>query len=132
MTIETSDDGSPLVVEIDFPALGLKRDVEVISEPRASDTMRKVLESLVSAMGPDVLKKVATMRDGRRPLVSANPDRDFRVGDSDKTYQHQPIGKTGFFVLTNTDSLQKVKDLKEVAGTLGLSSSQFRVRVSAV
>lgn len=131
MTVGTSDDGSPLVVEIDFPALGFTRGAEVISEPRPSDTIRKVMEALVSAMGPDALKKIATMRDGRRPLVSANPDRDFRVGDSDKTYQHQPIGTTGFFVLTNTDSPQKVKDLKEVAGTLGFSSSQFRVRASA-
>jgi len=73
------------------------------------------------------LKKFATMREGRRPLVSTNPDHDFRVGESDKTYQHQPIGMAGFFVLTNTDRPQKVKDLKEVAGTLGFSSSQFRV-----
>lgn len=128
---DIGNDESPLTVEIDFPALGLANEIRVISEPRASDTMRKVMEILASVMGQDVLKKVVAMREGRRPLVSPNPDRDFRIGETDKTYQHQQIGTTGFFVLTNTDSAQKLKDLKEVAGTLGFPAHHFRVRAMA-
>lgn len=126
MNSEISERNSRLTLEIDFPALGLNHDAATISELRASDITRKVLERLASAMGPDVLKMLATMREGRRPLVSTDPYRDSRIGDSDETHQHQPIGMTDFFDLTNTENPQKVKDLKQVAGTLGFCSSHFR------
>jgi len=125
-----TDDGAPLAIEIDYPAIGMKRPAETISEPKASDTMRKVMESLVAAYGRDVLKQIACMRDGRRPLVSSDPDTDFRIGDSDKIYQNQEIGSTGTFVLTSTDSAQKVRDLREVAGVLGISADHFRIRAN--
>lgn len=130
MSDGTADDAAPLAVEIDYPALGVRRPAETISGPKASDTMRKVMESLVAAYGDGVIGKIAKMRDGRRPLVSSDPDSDFRIGDSEKIYQNQEIGSTGAFVLTSTDSEQKVRDLREVAGTLGIPAEHFRIRAN--
>ena len=125
---DNASEGLGISVEIDFPALGYKAPAQKIAEAHASDTLRKTLEVLVQTIGPDALKKLANMRDGRRPVISENPERDFRIGESDKIYQNQRISGTNFFVLTNVDNTQKIKLLKEVATTLGLSSVHFRAR----
>ena len=128
MEEDRGQEGGQIRVEIDFPALGYDSPVRNIAEVRASDTLRKTLEVLVEVLGPDALKTLANMRDGRRPIVSENPARDFRIGDSDRVYQNQRISGTAFSVLTNVDNNQKIKLLKEIGTALRLSSLHFRVR----
>lgn len=120
-------ESSRLTVEIDYPAIGKGVAVETFAEAQASDTMRKIFESIATVMGEDTIQKITRMREGRRALITNNPEQDLRIGNTDKLYANQRIGRTRFFVNTNTDTPQKVKDLREVAAFLGFSSEQFRV-----
>jgi hypothetical protein len=120
----------PLTVEIDFPRLGTSHPNVVISERQASDTMRRVIEALVAAKGAGILQALAQVRVNRGPLVSNQPKRDYNNSRSGQLYAHQPIGSTGYSVLTHSSTAEKVRDLRMVGERLGYSSLHFRVRKS--
>jgi hypothetical protein len=118
----------PIVVTIDFPHLGVNHAAVVISERQASDTMRRVIEALVAAKGPSILQSLTQLRVNRGPIVTQDPEHDYKNPQTGQLYAHQPVGSTGFFVLTHSATVEKVRDLGLVAETLGLSPLHFRVR----
>jgi hypothetical protein len=71
-------------------------------------------------MGQQVLTTLRNVRINRGPLVSNDPQNDFKNRTDGSIYQHQPILDTGYHVLTHSNSSQKVGDIKKACKALGL------------
>jgi hypothetical protein len=116
-----------LRIEVDWNALGTSGGREVISERMASDTLVKFLQRLHSILGPEAVEKLASFRISRGPLVSKDPNRDFRNHTNGTVYSHQRIAGTAFYVLTHSQTSQKVSDIRQACRFLGLPAGAITV-----
>jgi len=116
-------------IEINGALLGKPGKNEVICEHKASNSLAKFLTRLHGIKGVEVLEKLSKFRVNRRMLVSKNPKTDYRYrsGSVEKIYAHQPIGDSGFFVLTTSPTEQKVEDIKNVCRFIGLPADMVKV-----
>lgn len=108
-----------LRIQVDWGRIGKSRGIEVISEHKASDTQAKWAERVYEELGPEALEKLAHFRISRGPMVSRNPERDFLNRASGALFSYQPVGRSGFFILTHSQTSQKVADLKAASKLLG-------------
>jgi hypothetical protein len=111
---------SILRIEIDWAAIGKDMPREILCESKASDTLAKFLGRLSDELGAEILQKLTRLRINRGPLVSQNPSKDFVNGSSGELFSHQMIRGKGCYVLTNTSTLEKVKDVRTTCKFLGL------------
>ena len=131
--LEPSDDaesrsrGKKLRVEIDWSRLEKPGGKEVICERMASDTMTKFVHRLYAAFGISTLEKLSSFRVSRGPLVSKDPNRDFSNRSNGTLYSHQRVSGTSFYVLTHSQTSQKVGDVKEACRHLGLPIGAVKV-----
>ncbi|MGD0251082.1 MAG: hypothetical protein ABSC01_00110 [Verrucomicrobiota bacterium] len=117
-------------IEIDGSFFGNSRKTEVFCEHKASDTLAKFLARLSAIKGVEILEKLRGFKVNRRMLVSKNPNTDYRYwsGSSEKIYSHQPIGNSGYFVLTHSKTGEKVEFIRTLCRRiLNLSDQMFKV-----
>ena len=107
-------------IEIDWPRLGKPGGKEIICEHLASASLAKFVSRLYEAMGIEILEKLAKLRVNRGPFVTRNPRIDYWNPVDQDAYQHQPIGQSGFFVLTHSETKQKVEDVAKASQFLRL------------
>jgi hypothetical protein len=107
-------------IEIDWHANGRPRSKEVIASPMAADGMATFLARIIEELGPESLNTLAQIRINRGPLISKSPAEDFTNRKNGKTYNHKEIGTTGYYVLTNNQTSEKIDALKYVCRKLGL------------
>jgi hypothetical protein len=100
-----------LRITIDWGRLGKAGGKEVICEHASSDTMTKWAARLYQQFGPEPLQKLARFRISRGPMVSNNPQIDFRNQKAGSIYGHQPISDSGYYMLTHSQNSQKVTDI---------------------
>ncbi len=112
--------GKKLLIEIHWERLGKPGGKEVICESMASDTMAKFLLRIHAALGTGALEKLAAFRISRGPIVSKDPQRDFANRSNGTVYSHQRVAGTPFYVLTHSQTSQKVGDVREACKFLGL------------
>jgi hypothetical protein len=123
---ERRESRQKLKVEIDWKWAGKSRDVETVREHTGSETMRRTMELLERELGFAALEKLTQLRVSRGPLVSKNPEVDFRNRASGTAYAYLAIGRTPFFVLTNTSTPEKVGHVNLIAKQLGLPEAFLR------
>jgi hypothetical protein len=102
---------SGIAVRVRWDLIGRGRS-ELIQEPKASATMRRVIERLTEELGPETLSQLANCRVNRGPLVSRNPDADYAGPSNGVRYASHPIGSTGWHVLTHSATHEKVAVLR--------------------
>ena len=92
--------------------------------------MAKFLARLYAIKGADFLEKLSKFKVNRRMLVSKNPGTDYRYrsGSSEKIYSYQPIGNSGYFVLTHSKTGEKVEFIRTLCRRiLNLPEQKFKV-----
>jgi len=120
-----------LRIEIDWSRLGKPGGREVISDSKASETMTRFVHRLYTQIGIGVLDKLATFRISRGPMVSKTPQRDFMNQAKGTPYGHQRVPGTPYYVLTHSQTSQKVGDLKEAYRFLGLTPGAVQISEAA-
>lgn len=116
---------------LDWAACGITRPRAIVCEPKASETLVAFIAELVAAKGPGVLDALAQLRVNRGPLVSSNPDVDYRNSKSGQPYQHQAIPGTRFHVLTHSSTDEKLDIIRTAWRALGLPPGGLSVRRAA-
>jgi hypothetical protein len=101
-----------LRITIDWARLGKPGGKEVICEHMSSHTMTKWAARLYQQFGPETLQKLAGFRISRGPMLSKNPQSDFLNKTSGTVFAHQPIGDSGYYILTHSQNSQKVTDIR--------------------
>jgi len=108
-----------LQITVDWGRLGKPGGKEVICEHMSSDTMTKWAARLYQQFGPEPLQKLARFRINRGPMVSTNPQSDYRNQKDGRIYAHQPIADSGYDILTHSQTSQKVSDIRNACKSLG-------------
>lgn len=117
-----------LRIEVDWKANGKAHEKEVILLPKASDSMVKFLGRVVEEFGQDSLQKLSRIRINRGPLISRTPATDFLNQAQGKVYVHKRLRGTDFFVLTHSQTSQKIDDINRICLVLGLFPDSVQVR----
>jgi hypothetical protein len=98
-----------------------------ICEKTATDTVVALMERITTLFGLSGLEKLMSLQVSRGPLVSHDPRKDYLNASTGNLYAHHRIPGTSLYVLTHSDTQQKVKDLTAALQRLGLSDRAFRV-----
>jgi hypothetical protein len=103
-----------LRIEIDRSKIGKPGGKEIICEHLASSSLAKFVSRLCEVIGADILEKLSKLRVNRGPFVTKNPRSDYWNPIDQDTYQHQPVARSEYFVLTHSETKQKVEDVAKV------------------
>jgi hypothetical protein len=107
-------------IEVDWSRIGKpKAGKEVINEHMASNGLTKWVTRLYQELGEKVLTTLRSVRVNRGPLLSNDPKSDFKNHADGTLYQHQQILNTGYYVLTHSNTAQKVGDIHKACRVLG-------------
>jgi restriction system protein len=112
----------------------IRRDIigkgqpEPLRAATAAATLVQTILRLSKVLGPETLERLTRWRISRGPLLSRNPARDFMNKISMETYQNHLIPGTDLYVLTQTSTDEKVKQLKDMLTFLKLPSTLFEVK----
>jgi hypothetical protein len=117
-----------LRIEVDWTANGRQRDKEIIVAPIAADGMVKLLSRLLEELGQDALQKLTRIRVNRGPLLSKTPATDFLNQTQGRPYGHKRLPGTDYYVLTHSQTSQKVDDLTRICRVLGLAAGSVQIR----
>jgi hypothetical protein len=112
-------DSKIIRIEIDWASNGKSKGKETICESVASKTMAKWASRLYEEMGIEILHRLSTFKVNRGFLVSKNPERDYLKPDG-RPYACLPILNTGYFILTNSQTWEKIEDITNACRFLGL------------
>jgi hypothetical protein len=106
-----------LRITVDWGRLGKPGGKEVICDQKCSETMTRWATRLYQQFGHEPLQKLARFRIGAGPMVSDNPQSDFRNRKGHRIYMHRPIADSGYYMLTHSSTLQKVNDVSRACHT---------------
>jgi hypothetical protein len=109
-------------IEVDWSRLEKTKvkGKEIICEHMASNSMTKWVIRLFQELGEQILPKLHGVRINRGPFVSREPQKDFQNNSDGTLYQYQPILNTGYYVLTHSNTSQKIGDIQKACQALGL------------
>jgi hypothetical protein len=77
----------------------------------SSETMTKWAARLFQQFGIEPLQKLARFRISRGPMVSSQPQSDYINNKDGSVYAHQPIADSGYYMLTHSQTSQKLTDI---------------------
>jgi hypothetical protein len=119
-----------LRIEIDWGRAGKGAGREVICEHMAADTMAKLVLRLAEEMGRSTLAKLARVQISRGPMVSTNPGQDFVNRANQSNYAYQSLGDSGYYILTESSTSEKVADVKKALKELNFPPGAFLVQAN--
>jgi hypothetical protein len=105
---------STIIVTLNWKEVGKERESEIIDEGVASKTMVKTLERIGSVLGSDKLELVLGQMSGKKPLLSKNPEEDYFIQESGRTYSYEAIPNTNIYVCTHTNTIAKKMNYKRL------------------
>jgi hypothetical protein len=111
--------GKKIRIEIDWKRIGKDRATETICMHKASDAITKWATRFYEELGPEVLRNLSAFQVGRGMLVSRSPETDYRTPEG-KPYQSRPILNSGYFILTHSETSEKVEDIQNACRHLKL------------
>ena len=120
-----------LRIEIDWRANGKAHEKEIIFLPRACDSMVHFLNRVVEEFGQDAVQKLTHIRINRGPLLSKTPARDFLNRTQGRLYSHKRLRGTDYFVLTHSQTSQKLEDVNRICRVLGFAPGSVQVRAES-
>lgn len=108
-----------LRVQIDWARLGKEGGKEIITEHKSSDTMAKWAGRLYQKFGVHFLQRLSTFRINRGPMISKQPKSDFVNKQDGTLYSHHAVLDSGYYILTHSQTSQKVEDIRRACQFLG-------------
>ena len=118
----------PLVIDIDWAAVGKPFPKQTICERKASDTLRVFFENILERFGDATMEKLAVLRVNRAPPLSRRPEVEFLNKKRHTAYQHQQVGTSQWHVLTTSTTPEKANLVRQVAQALRFPSGTVKVR----
>jgi len=116
-----------LKIRIDWKANNHNKEVEEICEHTAAASMAVFVGRVIQELGNDVLPKLERVRINRGPLISKTPAKDFVNQAQGKLYGHKKIRGSDFYILTHSQTTQKVEDLNRVCRVLGFIPGSVQI-----
>jgi hypothetical protein len=116
-----------LRIKIDWKANGRSRESETVCHPTAAASMAAFVARLAEELGPEALQKLARIRINRGPLLSKTPATDFLNQAQGTLYGHKKLKGTDQYILTHSQTSQKVDDLNKICRVLGLKPGSVQI-----
>jgi hypothetical protein len=117
-----------LRIQINWKANGRNHDKEEICFRTAADGMVVFLGRLVEEFGNDALQKMLRIPANRGPLLSKSPFSDFLNQTTGNPYSHKRLRGTEYYVLTHSETPEKVEILTRVCQVLRLTPGSIDIR----
>jgi hypothetical protein len=117
-----------LRIEVDWKANGKTHEKELILLPKAGDGVVKFLSRVIEEFGPDALQKLSRVKINRGLLLSKTPATDFLNQAQGKVYAHKRLRGTDYYVLTHSQTSQKMDDIIRICRVLGFVPGSVQVR----
>lgn len=117
-----------LRIEIDWKANGKTHEKEIILLPKAGDAVVKFLSRVIEELGQDALQKLSRVKINRGLLLSKTPATDFLNQAQGKVYAHKRLRGTDYYVLTHSQTSQKMDDINRICRVLGFVPGSVQVR----
>ena len=116
-------------IQVNWKNLGKGNNTEIIFQKTASKTLALFFAKMYNKLGSAFLEKVSKYPISRGPFISKIPSKDFLNEQNGTLYAHSEIGESGYFVLTHSDTPQKLKDIEGLCQFLGYPSDTFIAKV---
>ncbi|HEY2083748.1 MAG TPA: hypothetical protein VGI88_13275 [Verrucomicrobiae bacterium] len=116
-----------LKITIDWKANKRNRASEQICENTAAASQALFISRLIEELGSDAVQKLEKIRINRGPLLSKTPAKDFVNQTQGRLYGHKKIRGTDYYILTHSQTSQKVEDLNRVCRVVGLSPGSVQI-----
>jgi hypothetical protein len=116
-----------LKIRIDWKANARNKEPEEICENTAAASMAAFVSRAIQELGQDVLSKLERVRINRGPLISRTPAKDFVNQAQGKLYGHKKIRGSDYYILTHSQTSQKVEDLNKVCRVLGFVPGSIQI-----
>ena len=116
-----------LKIRVDWKANQRNKEAEEICENTAAASMAVFVGRLIQELGQDVLPKLERVRINRGPLISKAPTKDFVNQAQGKLYGHKKIRGSDYYILTHSQTSQKVEDLNRVCRVLGFIPGSVQI-----
>ncbi|MES1181064.1 MAG: hypothetical protein ABUL66_04300 [Verrucomicrobiota bacterium] len=116
-----------LKIHIDWKANKHNKEAEEICEHTAAASMAVFVGRVIQELGQDVLPKLERVRINRGPLISKTPTKDFVNQAQGKLYGHKKIRGSDYYILTHSQTSQKVEDLNRICRVLGFTSGSVQI-----
>lgn len=120
---------SCLEITLDWRANGHAMESEVIKDPIAAESLVQLVRRLSQVFGNRVFEVGATMNQGRRAFISANPERDYVNPTNGDHYSFHNIPGTSYSIFTNTSTEQKAEDVRTLLTKLGMPPQSFVIKI---
>jgi hypothetical protein len=116
-----------LKILIDWKANKRNKQSEEICENTAAASMAAFASRIIQELGHDILPKLERIRINRGPLISKTPAKDFVNQAQGKLYGHKKIRGSDYYILTHSQTSQKVEDLNRVCRVLGFVPGSVQI-----
>jgi uncharacterized protein with ParB-like and HNH nuclease domain len=116
-----------LRVEINWPALGLPGEIEIICEPKDNLTHAAFAGRLIERFGAEMSDKLQRIAVARSYPLSANPQQDFFNARAGKPYSYKPVPETRLFLFATTSNKEKKDDILSLCRRLGFPRNAVSV-----
>jgi hypothetical protein len=117
-----------LRIQIHWKKIGMNLPTEEICERKASDSLARVVLRFEEVLGKSVLERLARFRVNRGPFVTTNLENyNYRTSSGVNEYQSQPVGTSGYYLLTHSSTREKANDLEKASAYLGFPSGTLVV-----
>lgn len=116
-----------LKISIDWKANKRNRESEEICENTAAASMAVFVGRLIHEFGSEAVQKLERVRINRGPLLSKTPVKDFVNQSQGILYGHKKIRGSDYYILTHSQTSQKVDDLNKVCRILGLIPGSVQI-----
>jgi hypothetical protein len=116
-----------LKILIDWKANKRNKASEEICENTAAASMASFVGRIIQELGHDILPKLERIRINRGPLISKMPAKDFVNQAQGKLYGHKKIQGTDYYVLTHSQTSQKIEDLNRICRVVGFISGSVQI-----
>ncbi len=116
-----------LKIHVDWKANKRNKEPEEICENTAAASMAVFVSRIIQEFGQEVLQKLERVRINRGPLISKTPAKDFVNQAQGKCYGHKKIRGSDYYILTHSQTSQKVEDLNRVCRVLGLVPGSVQI-----
>lgn len=116
-----------LKITIDWKANKRNHGTEEICENTAAASMVQFISRLIEEFGSDALEKMEKIRINRGPLLSKSPTKDFVNQTQGRLYGHKKIHGTDYYVLTHSQTSQKVEDLNRLCRVVGFALGSVQI-----
>lgn len=116
-----------LKICVDWRANKRNKEPEEICENTAAASMVTFVSRAIQEFGQDILQKLGQVRVNRGPLISKTPAKDFVNQAQGKLYGHKKIKGCDYYILTHSQTSQKVEDLNKVCRVLGFVPGSVQI-----